>query len=167
MSEIETARLRGRPCTPGDVGPIAALFGEPEVRRWTSPPGVDWTKDRFELIALRLSAHWLAHRWGPRLWFAGERFVGVAGLQFAIVAGRGVVEIAYAVLPAEQRRGYAREALAAILAEAPEIAREVVACVADGNARSLDLLARAGFLQTGAAEEEGRRVTLLARTFAG
>lgn len=163
MDIRRTERLEGRPCQPGDGPVLARLMGEPDVARWAGPGGRPWSAERAEIFALRLAAHWLAHGWGPRLWFEGDRFVCVLGLRFAILAGRGAVEVSFAVPQAERRRGYAREALAATLAEARGIVREVEAAVAEANAPSRRLLAAAGFAEWGRAEEEGMALVLCRR----
>ncbi|HEU0223491.1 MAG TPA: GNAT family N-acetyltransferase [Paracoccaceae bacterium] len=165
MNEIATERLKGRPCNPGDVEHIRALLSAPDVQRWLCLPVLDWTEERCEIATMRLTAHWLCHGWGPRLWFAGDRFVGLIGLRFAMLAGHGAVEIAFAVMPAEQRKGYAREALAATLAEAPSIAREVSAAVLRDNLASLHLLRDLGFAEAGRSEEAGRELIILSRSF--
>jgi RimJ/RimL family protein N-acetyltransferase len=163
MTELATTRLTARPCRPDDAGHVAALFADPAVHVWTSPPGIVWDGPRCERVALKLAGHWIAHGWGPRLWFAGDRLVGICGLQFAILDGRGAVELAYAVLPAAQGRGYASEAIAATLAEAPAIAAEIMASVVAGNDRSVRRLAAAGFRPAGQCEEDGRRFLLFRR----
>jgi RimJ/RimL family protein N-acetyltransferase len=68
---------------------------------------------------------------------------------------RGMVEIGYEVLPAYRRRGYAFEAVAALIAWAgTQHARIVRACVAPDNAASLALLRRGGFALTGEQMDE-------------
>lgn len=165
MSAIATDRLSGRPCTPEDRDLVAALFADGEVRRWTTPPGLLWSPARVESVTMKLAAHWVAHGWGPRLWFEQGRFAGIAGLQFAVIGGRGVVEIAYALMPPARGRGLAGEAVAAILAEAPGIAREIVAALRPGNAPSLRLLARAGFEPAPGIVEDGEPLDIQLRRF--
>jgi RimJ/RimL family protein N-acetyltransferase len=63
----------------------------------------------------------------------------------------GVVEVGYTVLPHLRGRGYAKAALAALIAEAaavPEV-RVVRACVQPGNAASLAVVRGAGFVEVG------------------
>ncbi|WP_170317553.1 GNAT family N-acetyltransferase [Paroceanicella profunda] len=163
MDQMTTPRLHGRPCQTDDQAHVRALFGAEEIRRWASPPGLVWSPERYALITLRLAAHWAAHGWGPRMWFAGGALVGIAGLQFAVLDGLPAVEIAFAVLPALQRRGFATEMIAATLVEARGIARRVDAAVLEDNAVSRLLLARQGFHEAGCVVEDGRRLLLLRR----
>ncbi|WP_157982326.1 GNAT family N-acetyltransferase [Oceanicella sp. SM1341] len=164
MDQIETPRLHGRPCRAEDKAHVTALFGTEEIRRWASPPGLVWSAERYATVTRRLAAHWASHGWGPRLWFEGRSLVGIAGLQFAVLDGLAAVEIAFAVLPAAQRRGFATEMLAATLSEAGGITRRVDAAVLEDNAASRLLLSREGFRQVGSMVEDGRRLLLLERS---
>lgn len=166
MATLTTARMTGRPVTGADAGHARAIFGTPAVTDWTSPPGSVWDDGRCAAAGLRMAAHWQAHGWGPRLWFAGDRLVGIAGLQFAILDGAGAVELAYAVLPGERGRGFATEAVAAVLAEAPGIAHRVGAAVRRDNAPSRRLLTRAGFVLLREIVEDARAILLLERVTA-
>jgi RimJ/RimL family protein N-acetyltransferase len=63
----------------------------------------------------------------------------------------GAVEVGYTVVPELRGRGYAKAALAALVAEAaatPEV-RVVRACVQPGNAASLAVVRAAGFVEVG------------------
>jgi RimJ/RimL family protein N-acetyltransferase len=68
---------------------------------------------------------------------------------------RGMVEVGYRIVPEQQRRGYARAALAELLAFAEEHgARVVRASVSPGNAASLALVASFGFVHSGEQMDE-------------
>ncbi|MEM9196329.1 MAG: GNAT family N-acetyltransferase [Pseudomonadota bacterium] len=146
---LRTARLVGHRCQDRDGPAIDAVFADPEIRYWALPraPGKAalWTTQSGAATAQRMAAHWAAHGWGPRVWHDAGGVVGLAGLQFAILNGEGAVEIAFAIRRDAQGQGYAREALAAILAEAPRITHRLRASVWRGNGAALHLLHGFGF----------------------
>lgn len=86
------------------------------------------------------------------------RAVGVAGFHGPPDA-RGMVEVGYAVDPAERRRGYGRAALESLLdrARAEPGVRVVRASIAPDNTASLALLSGYGFVAVGEQwdEEDG------------
>jgi RimJ/RimL family protein N-acetyltransferase len=119
------------------------------------PP--DWPEPRY-------ASHWLGQlRADPSLaaWLARAlvlraeaRMIGHAGFHSAPAPPyldavlRGGIELGYTVFAADRRRGYAGEAVAALLAfarrEAPQLAG-FVASIAPANAASLALVRRLGF----------------------
>ena len=84
--------------------------------------------------------------------------VGKAGFHAAPDAA-GMVEVGYAVDPAERRRGYARAALLAMLdrARAEPSVHTLRATVSPGNSASLGLIAQLPFVEVGEQwdEEDG------------
>ncbi len=106
-----------------------------------------------------------------RLWYAawfielttGER---AGDLCFKGLSPDGAVEIGYGLLPEHWGKGYATEAVRAVTewALAQPGVKTVEAETEPGNAASQRVLAKAGFLPTGAMGEEGPR---FARTAAG
>lgn len=82
----------------------------------------------------------------------------VGGIGFFGPPDSGWVEIGYGVVPSRQRRGYASEALAAMLAHAwsfPSV-KEVRAGTTDDNPASQGVLTKAGFEYTGKDGDELR-----------
>jgi ribosomal-protein-alanine N-acetyltransferase len=66
----------------------------------------------------------------------------------------GVVEVGFSVVPDRRRRGYASEALAALVTwviERPSVASVIARCDVDNEA-SVRTLRQAGFIETGAAD---------------
>ncbi|GIX13401.1 MAG: hypothetical protein KatS3mg118_1360 [Paracoccaceae bacterium] len=161
MTALVTHRLHGRPCTAGDSGHIAALLGDHAVRRWVLPAGREWSAARAGALARALDAHWQAHGWGPRLWFADGALVGLAGLRFAVIGGEGAVEVTLAVAADRQGRGFGRELMGAVMAEAPQISSRVRAAVLEGNRRSAALLTSLGFRPVGRLCEAGQPCAVL------
>ena len=107
------------------------VVGAPQDLAWVT--GVIWDEDR-------------------------EVVVGKAGFHAAPDAA-GMVEVGYAVDPAERRRGYARAVLLAMLARAraePSV-RTFRATVSPDNAPSLGLIAQLPFVEVGEQwdEEDG------------
>lgn len=80
----------------------------------------------------------------------GRTVVGNAGFHMAPDA-RGCVEIGYSVEPRHRRRGYAQEAVEALLswAEREHGIRRFVASVSPRNEASLGLVRKLGFLEIG------------------
>ncbi len=80
----------------------------------------------------------------------GRTVVGNAGFHMAPDA-RGVVEIGYSVQPQHRRRGYAQEAVEALLAwaEREHGIRRFAASVSPRNEPSLGLVRKVGFVEVG------------------
>ena len=88
---------------------------------------------------------------------AGARGTLVAGAGFLGPPASGSVEIGYSVVPAARGRGYATEAVSALVAFAFEHAEvdEVVAHTSDDNPASSRVLLRCGFQRFGPGTEPG------------
>lgn len=158
MSLLRTPRLVGRPITPRDARFAAALFGRPEVGRWTGEGAAGAPGERVRAFA----AHWTAHGFGLRVWEREGRPAALAGLQFCVIAGRGAVEASFAVSPEHWGEGLGEEAMGAALAEAEGICREVVAVAHAENERAVRLLRRLGFAEAAGGEDGRRRFRLAA-----
>jgi len=132
---------------PGFADPAGFLLGAEDIVRLrleqieTSPEVTPWL-----LRALVLRENRVA--------------VGFIGFH-AAPDERRIVEIGYEVLPSFRRRGYASEAVTALIAwAAREGVRTVRACVSPENVASLALLIRQGFALVGEQldEEDGREL---------
>jgi ribosomal-protein-alanine N-acetyltransferase len=90
--------------------------------------------------------------WGHRQVVERATGLAVGGIGFAGPPGAaGEVELGYGIVPSRQGRGYATEAVAAMLAVAwaDPVVEAVVATTATGNAASQRVLAKAGFRRAG------------------
>jgi RimJ/RimL family protein N-acetyltransferase len=148
---IETGRLRLRPHRPGDLADCAAMWGDRQVTRHIGarPLAVDevWAK------ILRYAGHWSLLGYG--YWAIEERaagrFLGEAG--FADFK-RGIgpafddaPEIGWALAPAAQGAGVAREAVAAVLrwGDRHFEAARTVCLIHPDNLASLRLAEKCGY----------------------
>jgi aminoglycoside 6'-N-acetyltransferase len=136
---------------------------EPLVESWSDPEMTRYTEEKADVRAflagmiadMRAKAPGEIERGGPWYQFVVERredgaVVGDLGAGFGI-PGERQVELGYRILPAHQRKGYGREAVAALisyLAEAHGIHR-FVAVAASRNAASCALLRSLGFRKEG------------------
>ena len=99
--------------------------------------------------------------WGHRQ--VVERATGlvVGGIGFAGPPGAaGEVEVGYGIVPSRQGRGYATEAVAAMVAVAwaDPVVEAVVATTAPGNQASQRVLEKAGFRLVAGADDEDREL---------
>jgi ribosomal-protein-alanine N-acetyltransferase len=142
---IETARLRLRPLTRGDVDDLHRLWVEPGVRRhlWD---GEVVARERV-VSAVEESAASFESR-GHGLWAvtpaAGEALIGFCGFWFFREPPQ--LELLYGVAPAQWNRGFATEAARAVLKYGfEELAFERIEASTDAaNAASARVLEKAG-----------------------
>ncbi len=122
FERLQTERLVLRRSRPEDAGAISAYRSDPEVGRyqgWETTAAGDIRRSIEEMAA---------HNPGePGRWFqfsVEERGTGVlvgdVGLH-PVEAGPGVVKVGYTIDPAFQGRGYATEAMAALVAYAFDV----------------------------------------------
>lgn len=155
LPTLDTPRLRLRWLEPADVPALLAVFGDPSVcRYWSRPPLPDLAAAaelRHEIVgcfAERSLFQWgIAER-------ATDRVIGTCTLA-ALSAEHRRAEVGFAVARAEWGRGYASEALGALLAFAFErLGLHRLEADADPrNAASVRVLERAGFVREGYARE--------------
>lgn len=145
---VRTERLLLRPARGEDLPLLHALWREPEVCRYL----FDGDAPTPEQAALRLFEHLCLAREGLGLWLlqrhTGGAVLGCASLR-PVPGGRlGTLEPSAALHPAWRGRGYAQEALAALLAHAAEALGTVdlVAHCCVPDAAGDRLLRRLGFV---------------------
>jgi ribosomal-protein-alanine N-acetyltransferase len=159
---IETDRLRLRHLLEADAEGLHAIYGDPETMRFIGASG----RATADLDATRRVLDWLLtheREHGFGLWAIDERngepMVGVAGQ--LLVEGIGPeVEAVYLVRRDRWQRGYATEALRAVLEHGHEdlgLAR-IIAIAWPEHARSLRVMERAGMLADGDVTAYGRRM---------
>lgn len=148
---VETARLRLRGHQRADLDDCVALWRDPEVARFIggqpSPRDGVWMRIMQYVghWALRGFGYWLVEERGSRR-FVGE--VGVADFMRELDPPiTGLPEAGWVISPWAQGRGYATEALAAVLAWAQQHLGdpEVVCLIDPANLPSLRVAAKADF----------------------
>ena len=113
---IETDRLILRPLTMSDLDALAALYADPEVRRYF-PDGVrthEETRGELQWIIDVYYGKYGYGLWATILKDTGD-FIGRCGLLPWEIDGRTEVEVAYLLDKRHWRRGLATEAAAAIV----------------------------------------------------
>ena len=159
---IETDRLRLRRLADTDAEALHAIYGDPETMRFIGAAG----RATADLDGTRRVLDWLlAHErdHGFGLWAIderdGEALVGVAGL--LLVEGTGPeVEAVYLVRRDRWHRGYATEALRAVLGLGHGelgLAR-IIAIAWPEHERSLHVMEQAGMVAGGDVTAYGRRM---------
>jgi [ribosomal protein S5]-alanine N-acetyltransferase len=158
--DVDTTRLRLRPAQRSDLDMLWALWVDPDVRRFlwddraiTRDEAAATLDDCVALGAKGLGL-WIV---APRAEGGAAEPIGCAGLQPVSVAVRyeprlaGLVEPLVALAPRAWRRGWAHEALAALIAYASaRLGLGTLAAVTDvPNVASDRMLRRAGFIPLG------------------
>lgn len=143
MKTLDTPRLRLRPLAPGDEALFLALYGDAETMRHVMAPPGDHVLRRSFAASLACNEETPARR---RFWLLADRRDGQArGLLGLDLAGGG--EVGAVLAPADQGRGYATEAIAALADHAfGELGLEQLHTRHDaGHALAAGLMARLGF----------------------
>jgi RimJ/RimL family protein N-acetyltransferase len=162
----ETPRLRLRRLTPADVGPLLAVYGDPQVTRWVgdSRPLPRADCERWVEVTHRNYANRGYGMFAIDL-RAGERAVGFCGLVHP--ADQPEPEIKYALRQDQWGRGLATEAARALLTwgAAQCGLRHVIATAAPQNEASHHVLLKIG-LRRGAlrSNPDGSHTQLFAWT---
>lgn len=170
---LTTPRLLLRPHRADDLDSCVELWQDAVVTRYTS--GKPLARQDVWTRLLRHPGHWALLGFG--YWVAEEResgrFVGEVGLgrfKRDLLAGQpeldAVPEAGWVTLPWAHGRGYAGEAVGAVLGwrDAHLPGAETFCIISPENAASLRLAARVGFEVTGEAGAPDDRVLVLTRT---
>jgi uncharacterized protein (TIGR00369 family) len=155
--ELETPRLRLRPCTASDVDALLALWTDPLVRRWLWDDTIIERTVVAEIVA-RSSESFERAGWGQ--WIVERRndgaWLGAAGL--AELDPAVGPELLYAFHPPHWGRGYATEASRALLRHAFEALgfARVPGRTDAPNRESIRVLERLGMQYDGTRQAGGR-----------
>lgn len=137
---------------PGDRGRAARELGATLPASWPGP-------DLLDLLAALPGEDRFDELFGPRVMVERHSQTVVGDLGFHAPPGAdGSVEIGYSVIPERRGRGYAGEAVGALVAWAlarPEVDAVVAGCD-PGNLASIRVLERAGFARRGGRDGEIR-----------
>jgi RimJ/RimL family protein N-acetyltransferase len=163
---VETKRLRLRASALADFPSHCALWADPEVMRYlgTQPNTVEESWSRF----LRNAGHWTVLGFGS--WLVEEKstgdFVGEVGLfdyHRNIEPPISTPEIGWVLSPDKQGKGYATEAVTAILDWGRErfISIEIACIIAPENTPSLRVAEKCGFTQSHRTVFRGEAVIVL------
>lgn len=155
LPTITAARVTLRWLTDGDVPALYETFSDPEAMRyWSSPPlsGLDAAASLLAEIRSHFAAGTL-YQWGIAL-RDSDQVIGTCTLAAVSVPHRRA-ELGFALSRSQWGRGYASEAIAAIIQFA-FTALELHRLEADAdprNGRSIKCLEEAGFVREGYARE--------------
>ncbi len=165
---IETERLRLRGQNMADFDPSAAMWADEGVTRFIG--GKPFTREEAWARFQRYPGHWALLGYG--FWLieekASERFVGEGGFgdfKRELAPPFEAPEQGWALAPWAQGRGYANEAVAAMLAwgEAHFNHRDFVCMIAPENAASIRVAAKAGYREYARTSYKGAPTILFRR----
>ncbi|MEQ1899092.1 MAG: GNAT family N-acetyltransferase [Devosia sp.] len=166
---LETERLRLRPYRLADFEDYARMWSEPDVVRFIG--GAVFTREQSWGRFLRLAGLWHYLGFG---FFAIEHkatgaFAGECGFhdmrRNVVPSLEGTMETGWALTPPMQGQGLAEEAVRAAIGWAGQNAsRDRLTCMIDtGNAASLRVAAKLGFVEFARALYNGEPIVLLDR----
>lgn len=166
---LETARLRLREHRADDLDAYAAMWADADIVRFIG--GVPLTREQAWARILQYRGMWLLLGYG--FWVVEERdtgrLIGEAGVQDMRRDIRptltGMLECGWALVPAAQGRGLAREAVEAVLAWAARAhpALPLACIIAPANTPSLALAEKLGFTRRETAIYRGNDILFCAR----
>lgn len=164
---LETPRLVLRGHRAGDLDDSLSLWGDPEVTRYIG--GKPSTREEVWTRVLRYIGHWAALGFG--FWHvrerATDRFVGEVGIvefkRDLAFSFDGSPEAGWALAPWSHGRGYATEAMSAVLAWAGAAHPRTVCIIDPPNLASRRVAAKLGYREIGQAEYKTSSVLVFER----
>lgn len=173
VPELATARLRLRGHRRDDLDACLAMWSDPDVARYIG--GQPSPRDAVWLRIMQYVGHWALRGFG--YWLVEERasgrFVGEVGvadfLRELDPPIDGVPEAGWVIVPWAQGRGYASEALTAVLGWAEtNLGDPEIACLIDpANTPSLRVAAKADFREVARTVWHGHDSVVLRRPARG
>ena len=148
VHEIVTARLRLRRAVPDDLAALHEIMADAETMRfWSTPPHTE----------LETTRAWLAGMIAAPRETSDDFIIERNGRLIGKLGAWRLPEVGFLISRQHWGQGYAGEALQAFIGYAlPHRTDHLTADVDPRNERSLALLARAGFYETGRAENTFR-----------
>lgn len=168
MKAIHTARLRLEPVDPRNARVLWALLNGPDLRKYQDIPRLP--VEEFERQVRARPRALRAHATGRFEWiiYAGEPAAAVGWISLRVNDRAAVLgEVGYSLTEQARGRGYATEALSALVDEtfASSELQEVQACCVPENVPSRSVLERSGFHEErtipGGAVIRGRHVDVV------
>jgi len=165
---LETERLSLRGYTVDDFTDCAALWADPQVVKYIG--GQPSTEEQAWARLLRYVGHWELLGFG--FWAIFERTtgaylgeIGAADFRRDITPPIGNLETGWVLARAAHGKGYATEALRAVLAwlDAKFPGRPTVCVIEPGNTPSLGVAKKCGYEPIGTRTYHGAEVTVLRR----
>jgi len=153
---LATPRLTLRPMSGADVARIYEVNRRLNTRYLSAPP---LDKEALEELRAVFEGEWTLFGLGYLMICRGEASIGHARLKFIPDCASGhAAELTFAIAPAEQGRGYASEAVAAVLRFAFREAGldYVVACVEPDNHASVAVVEKNGLVPVATGRHYGR-----------
>lgn len=169
---LETDRLVLRHFTLDDFDALAACWADPEMVKFIGG-GLPQSAEMSWCRLLRYIGHWQALGYGYWAVFEKDtsRYIGSFGFQDAhrdLTPALEHPEAGWTLIPAVHGKGYATEALAAIIDWADTAFTGPVCCIIDDdNQRSIHLAERFGFRFEHYVTYHGKQVRMLARPKSG
>jgi RimJ/RimL family protein N-acetyltransferase len=166
---LDTARLTLRGHRPEDLESSLALWSDPQVTRYIG--GRPFSREEVWARLLRYLGHWSVAGYG--FWQVRERatgrFVGEAGLadfkRELAVSFDGAPETGWVLAPWSHGKGYATEAMTAILTWSEAQGHPRTVCLIDPpNTASLRVAAKCGYRELVRTPYKGADVIVLERS---
>ena len=147
MRILETERMYLRRLEPGDLDSLAALYADPEIRRYF-PEGTltrDETREELEWFLHGHPEHPQLGLWATIHKPTGQ-FIGRCGLLSWVIDGVNEVEIAYLIARPWQRQGLGTEAARALVRHGFETLglKRLIALIDPKHAASIRTAEKAG-----------------------
>jgi len=160
MTILETERLLLRRLEPGDLDALAALYADPEMRRYF-PEGTRSraeTREELDWFTAGDPEHPELGLWAT-IFKADSAFIGRCGLIPWVIEGRPEVEVAYLIDKRYWRQGLGAEAATALVRHGFEKLglRRIVAFMAADHRASIATAEKAGLRFEREIEIEGLR----------